>query len=132
MDFRDEDIFMAGMFLVIHIALLVEILALTIQLIRRKKVKGIAIRLGIAAALTGLYWIFSLSHSTTVYYNDWYVMGNDIRKVESKYGPFDKGDPQDGKGGWSCYYLNGSQGYWMKYNSEGKVTEIAYGYGPGG
>ena len=31
MDFRDEDIFMAGMFLVIHIALLVEILALTID-----------------------------------------------------------------------------------------------------
>lgn len=69
--------------------------------------------------------IYVMSHKTYYKYNDWYVKGNNIDKIQEKYGEFDYNNIHLMEAGY-CDYPGDGFFYVMKYDSSGIVYEIHY------
>ena len=92
--------------------------------------------------------LFATSHSTSLKYNDWWIVGNSIQNVEQRYGKFDRTyyGVYDGtfneNGDIVGYYLyednspimpsHNPMYYWIKYNSDGIVEKVYVDTVPGG
>ena len=87
-------------------------------------------------------FIFISSHSTYYKYNDWWIMGNNILKVQERYGKFDLGTYKEGKSGKVGYYIYTDNGpimpdhakhyYHIQYDDQGVVIDVFEGIPIGG
>ncbi|MDE6730075.1 MAG: hypothetical protein K2J71_04790 [Oscillospiraceae bacterium] len=93
--------------------------------------------LSVAAIIVLLMILFKLSHSISIRYNDWWIIGNTVEAVESRYGQFDKNI-----GNKRGYYISSGNSwvmpdhlswyYWMKVDENGIITEVYIDSSPGG
>lgn len=116
------------------------------KLINKKKLLIASITIVIFTAVA----LFFASHSSSIKYNDWWIVGNSIENVRDKYGEFDRGmygnynrngDFGD-DGGTVGYYLyddnsmvmpsHQPQYYWIEYDSNNIVQEVFVDTLPGG
>lgn len=103
----------------------VSVIVLIVSLVRKKKKLVSSIIVVFFATLFILYLLFLTSHSTYYKYNDWYIMGNNIDKIEKKYGEFDYNIEYDNGEGLAGYDIDYSLfDYYMKYDSKGIVYKI--------
>lgn len=56
--------------------------------IKKKRKMGIY-QLISSILLGGMIYLFLISHSTWIEYNDWWVINNNLEEIKSRYGDFD-------------------------------------------
>ena len=75
--------------------------------------------------------LFYASHHTSLRYNDWWIVGNNISTVEARYGKYDIDT-----GRIAAYYLynfdTNDYYYYMYYDSDGIITRVETGIQIGG
>ncbi len=75
--------------------------------------------------------LFYASHHTSLRYNDWWIVGNNISNVEARYGKYDIDT-----GRIAAYYLynfdTNDYYYYMYYDSDGIITRVETGIQIGG
>lgn len=90
--------------------------------------------------------LFCFSHSTYYKYNDWWIIGNSIENVKTRYGEFEHVLGVEGsfdkKGGTVGYFIYEDNSlvmpsylpyyYWIQYNSYGIVENVFVQTLPGG
>lgn len=113
-----------------------------IQKKRQHKSKGVVVSLGINIALITTIIMYSVCHSTYYKYNDLYIVGSHISKVEQRYGQFDLIRERDNKKGVAAYYIYTDNGpimpdhlehyYYMEYNEQGVIYKVYEGVQLGG
>lgn len=116
--------------------------------VKKRKEKSVAAPC-VSAVLCGIVLVLSIlfymSHSTYYKYNDWFIMNNDIRNVQKRYGDFDwDHEIIDGERGMVGYYVYTNDGplsidpdhldryYYIRYDENGKVYEVYVGVQIGG
>lgn len=109
--------------------------------IKKKKEKGKP-QLICSLALGVLIYLFLASHSTWIEYNDWWILNNDIAKIQSRYGKFDvEYSLCEGRrrAGYLIFSNNGpvmpdylDYFYFMEYDTEGIVYRVYVKARPGG
>lgn len=131
-------LFIAGLF-VLTLALTV---ATIVFVIRKHKLRQLfIILLTCCATVFACFTVWYCAHGETLMYNDWWVVGNDVRSVEQRYGEFDVGEYEYGYDGEVAYSLGWDRDilisdsqekfYYIKYNKKGIVTRVYVG-GPYG
>ena len=109
---------------------------------KKKKMSKSVIPLILSFALLGGTLLFVSSHPTYYKYSDWAVLGQDIHKVQERYGAFDYGEIREGQQGEVGYYIYTDNGpimpdhlphyYWIWYDEQGVVYEVYDGCAKGG
>lgn len=114
--------------------IIIFLIKLIIAILKKQSLKTSVISLTISIILLTLIIVFYLSHSTYYKYNDWYILGNNISKVQEKYGTFDFGKYQKGKKGRVGYYIYTDNGpimpdhldhyYYIDYDEDGVIYNV--------
>lgn len=86
--------------------------------------------------------LFISSHSTYIKYNDWWVLGNTVERIERRYGEFDLFEYRHGVSGKVAYYIYTDNSgflpdhlkhyYYIEYNEQGIATRVYDACAPGG
>lgn len=133
---NDWDIFffylaVYGVCLVLFLAGLI---LLTMLLVKRKRIRGALVVLGLSVLTAGGLTLFRFTHPTYYKYRDGWVMGNTVENVEKRYGAFDTGQYQSGKAGVVGYFIFRDDGpimpdhlehyYYMEYDESGVVVRV--------
>ncbi|MBQ5563231.1 MAG: hypothetical protein IIT39_07585 [Clostridia bacterium] len=113
-----------------------------IKLHKKRKAKSSFISFFSNISLLVCMILFLCSHQHYYKYNDWFIMGNDIKTVVQKYGDFDVGAVNEGNKGKVGYYIYTDNGpimpdhlphyYYIHYDENGIVYQIEEGCAPGG
>ena len=117
-------------------------IAATVFIIKKHRLKQLFIIL-VTSCTTAFVCLtlYYCAHGKTLMYNDWWVVGNEVRHVEERYGEFDYGKFDYGIQGEVAYSLGWDRDilisddqekfYYIEYNEKGIVTKVYVG-GPYG
>ena len=123
------------------IGVIVSVILIIRGKLKKESIRSSVIFLVSINLLLGMFILFDASHPTCYKYNDWLVLGSNIRTVQKRYGDFDRGEVTDNKAGCVAYYLYTDNGpimpdylphyYYMRYDETGKIYEVYESVPPG-
>lgn len=131
-----------GVHILLILGIIVSIIFFAFCCIKKRKKKPAVFALFTFLLLYLTALLFFSSHKTWYQFNDWYIIGQDIRTIEKKYGAFDLGCIMEGKSHWAAYYIYTDNGfimpdhlehyYYMEYDETGIIYEVYDDIRPGG
>lgn len=111
------------------------------RVVAQKKIVKTIVVFAISLGLLITIIIFEQSHRTYYKYNDAWIIGNSVEKVEERYGSFDLGEVKEWISGTVAYYIYVDDGilpdygkhyYYLEYDESGIVYNVEDSLAPGG
>lgn len=96
---------------------------------KKDKIKKGLCQLICSVVLATISYCFLKSHNTWIEYNDYWILNNNIEKVQSRYGDFEY--EKNGEKGYHVFYNNGpvmpdylNYYYIMEYDEAGNIYKV--------
>ncbi len=98
---------------------------------KEKRKKGLY-QLICSVVLAAIAYCFLISHNTWIEYNDYWILNNNIEKVQSRYGDFEyEKHGENSRVGYHVFYDNGpvmpdylNYYYIMEYDETGNIYKV--------